>query len=474
MPLILDSTSPKTEVQSSVMAKDYKPLLPAIVVLNRRYLITGNGSAAKVGAAAFAASVVQAFVERGIFLGMILYHRDEDIADPYISSEAFSSISTVTLSFNFNMDPSQVANALLSCIRILNATNPMEGTPMLYYQTDTLLEYHPRHIPLCVTHHGPFFGSFATIFSKEAAAMAFGSMEKAEHLERQQSKGIEIIKGRENAFVLQHSQLQGNFLASRGVTALRELCPPIELLTETEETKDDLAQNITDWFDFDGVVMFTAVARLDYFKNIDLLVDAAVTLCAQGIPLRVFVAGGEQADSKEHRALMDKVPAQYQHQFLLVSKVTRSALYSLFAVARQNGIFVCPSRYETLGITPLEAALNGVTTVISDSRVVEASRFYPEEFRFNAVPEDLAKLILKLSGPRGTLGRSGDMIRLHVGKSIQGSRFRSDLLDAWSDFSVQYMNTLVNNNAPSMQPQLYLETPQELGIGIKEQLGVAA
>ncbi|KAF3480216.1 uncharacterized protein GIQ15_05563 [Arthroderma uncinatum] len=474
MPLILDSTSIAPVVQSSAMAKDYKPFLPAVVVLNRRYLITDNGTAAKVGAAAFAASVVQAFVERGIFLGMILYHRDENIADPYISSEAFSSISTVTLSFNFNMNQSKVANALLSCIRILNAASPMEGTPMLYYQTDTLLEYHPRHIPLCVTHHGPFYGSFATIFSKEAAALAFGSMEKAEHLERQQSKGIEIIKSRENAFVLQHSQLQGNFLASRGVTALRELCPPIELLTETEETKDELAENITNWFNFDGVVMFTAVARLDYFKNIDLLVDAAITLCAQGIPLRVLVAGGEHADSKEHRALMDKVPAQYQHLFLLVGKVSRSALYSLFEVARQNGIFVCPSRYETLGITPLEAALNGVTTVISNSKVVEASRFYPEEFRFNPNPQDLANLILKLSGPRGTLAHSGDMIRLYVGKSIQGSRFRSDLLGAWSDFSVQYMNTLVNHNVPSRQPQLCLETAQELGIGMKEQMRVLA
>ncbi|EGD91780.1 hypothetical protein H112_00890 [Trichophyton rubrum D6] len=474
MPLILDSTSPNPDIQSSVMAKDYKPLLPAIVVLNRRYLITGNSAAAKVGAAAFAASVVQAFVEKGIFLGMILYQRDEDIVDPYISSEAFSSISTVTVSFNFHMDPSKVANALLSCIRILKATNPMEGTPMLYYQTDTLMEYHPRHIPSCVTHHGPFFGSFASIFSKEAAALAFGSMEKAEHLERQQDKGIEIIKSRENAFVLQHSQLQGNFLASRGVTALRELCPPIELLTETEETKDELPENITEWFNFDGVVMFTAVARLDYFKNIDLLVDAAILLCARGIPLRVFVAGGEQPDSMEHRALMDKVPPQYQHLFLLVPKVSRSALYSLFAVARHTGIFICPSRYETLGITPLEAALNGVTTVISNSSVVEASRFYPEEFRFSPNPEDLSNLIVQLSGPRGTLANSGDLIRLHVGKSIQGSKFRSDLLDAWSDFSVQYLSTLVNY-VPAVQPPLCLETaPQEFGSGMKGQTRVVA
>jgi len=53
---------------------------------------------------------------------------------------------------------------------------------MLYYQTDTLLGYHPDNLPLCVTHHGPFYEDFAHHFLEESASTAFGSQQKAQHL----------------------------------------------------------------------------------------------------------------------------------------------------------------------------------------------------------------------------------------------------------------------------------------------------
>ena len=80
-------------------------------------------------------------------------------------------------------------------------------------------------------------------------------------------------------------------------------------------------------------------------------------------------------------ALLHGVPAEFQHRFQIMA---------FFKAARGKGIFVCPSRFETLGITPLEAALSGVTTLISDAREVEASQYYPARNRFRANIVDIA------------------------------------------------------------------------------------
>ena len=132
-------------------------------------------------------------------------------------------------------------------------------------------------------------------------------------------------------------------------------------------------------------------------------------------------------------ALLHGVPAEFQHRFQIMPKFTKTELYFFFKAARGKGIFVCSSRFETLGITPLEAALSGVTTLISDAREVEASQYFPAENRVRANIVDVADVVEGLID-RGISGQV-DMLARRIKKAVSEHHFESDLLRAWRDFS---------------------------------------
>ena len=115
------------------------------------------------------------------------------------------------------------------------------------------------------------------------------------------------------------------------------------------------------------------------------------------------MAGDDDMQDDRRIALLHGVPAELQYRFQIMPKFTKTELYGFFETARGKGIFVCPSRFETLGITPVEAALSGVTTLISDAREVEASQYFPAENRFRANIVDIADVVEGLIG-RGISG----------------------------------------------------------------------
>ena len=129
-------------------------LLPGIVVLNYNYFPDSAYSASKVGATAFAMSAVQVLKDVHAFCGMILYKRQEDLKWPSITMEPRNSVLCATVSFHFGMQAMLLENAISTASELLAAGSARP--PMLYYQTDTLLDYHPNRLPFCVTHHGPF------------------------------------------------------------------------------------------------------------------------------------------------------------------------------------------------------------------------------------------------------------------------------------------------------------------------------
>ncbi|KAE8156531.1 hypothetical protein BDV40DRAFT_305983 [Aspergillus tamarii] len=408
-------------------------LLPAIMVLNKRYYSNKYGSAATVGTEALSMSAVQAFKSMEIFCGIILYQRDEAIDEPTITTQVINFNLCAILAFNFNMNRPSVEKAIALAACTLMENSGLKGTPMLYHQTDTLLEYHPRDLPFCVTHHAPFHRHFSGIFSEVMAAHAYGDADKAEHLARKQDVGIKLLKHRGNGHVLQLSRLQGSLLLSYGVNPakIREICPSIQLSSANYHVESEIAEV----FNTGGITLFTAVARVDYFKNVDLLVDVAVALWSQNIFVQLFIAGGSSMDSTELHKLRKKVPSQFARYATFRSKLSRTSLHALFHLAKDNGVFICPSRYETLGVTPLEAALSGVTTLIADSSHVETSRYFPESFRFQPIKEELCQVISSLQGRN--LASLGEGLRLHVEAQVSDQRFRMDLYDAWAEFSMQ-------------------------------------
>lgn len=115
-------------------------------------------------------------------------------------------------------------------------------------------------------------------------------------------------------------------------------------------------------------------------------------------------------------------------------------LYELFKQVRGTGIFVCSSRYETLGIAPLEAALSGVTTLVTDTHFFEASRYFPPECRFEANAQALAdRLTHFLQHPSHSLGHTGRDLHNYVRKTTKSSQFEEDIVRIWSHISHKHM-----------------------------------
>ncbi|ORY64794.1 uncharacterized protein BCR38DRAFT_512974 [Pseudomassariella vexata] len=412
-------------------------LAPGIVVLNKKYFPKDSISAAQVGATSFALSVLRVLSEAKILRGVVLYQRDERLTQPHCALEPdlYDGVKVVTVSFHFRMSTRSITRSLLEAYL----------TPIVYYQTDTLLEYHPQGLQFCVTHHGPFVSDFKESFTRSLTELAFGGdPAKIEVLEKQQKLGVDRLIQDNFGSVLAHSAMQQHFLEGQGLGSQRfkRLRPPIGVPPCSDP--DLLPDTIKDFVSQAEILLFTAVARLDYFKNVDLLVQAGLELLKRGVPVKVLVVGDPESDDSRRRSLLKLVPVEQRQHFLVLAKLPKDDLYALFSATRGNGIFICPSRYETLGITPLEAAASGVATLITDSPKVEASRYFPAGYR---VTPSAAKIAAKVQVIRyDGVRRWGEMIEAHVRLETSLNAFHDDLLAAWKDLSRSNMTSRTSEN----------------------------
>ncbi|AZQ32391.1 glycosyltransferase [Streptomyces cyaneochromogenes] len=408
-------------------------LLPAVLVFNENYLPTSHGMASRVGATSFMLEAAACLEEAGVFAGVILYKRQEGLETPTLHPVIRNGMPCMEMRFHFSMPPEEIRSALAVAAMKLASEATAAGPPMLYYQTDTLLRYHPRHLPACVTHHGPFFSDFADQFSTDGAFQAFGSAEKALHIMRQQELGLAELVAGKHLFVIQHSRMQRNYLVDQGVSPahIREVSPPIDPVSiRTARPPAELLSFV----ESAQLLLCTAVARLDYFKNIDLLVGASVELMDRGLPIKVLLIGGDESDRIHRNSLLRDVPAHHEGRFSATGRLARGELYSVFGTARERSVFVCTSRYETLGITPLEAALSGLSTIIPDARPIEAARFFPVDSKFEPTTSGLVKLIERLKCD--DFIKRGTELRELMRDQISIPKFRKDLIQAWQGFSV--------------------------------------
>ena len=424
-------------------------MLPAILILNDRYYPSSTNSPAKVGATAFALQVIRVLEGAGLFCGVILYDRQSHLAAPVVQLVTRDSTPCVKLSFNFGMNTVQVRYALCAATALLMAKFSNILPPMLYYQTDTLLRYHPKRLPYCVTHHGPFYDDFTRHFTKGLAAVAYGSENKASHLAVTQEEGLRYLKASDRAYVLQHSKKQGDYLIERGIdpARIRALNPPIHSMRMYHHHKTANIEQLVSFSSSERNLIFTAVARLDYFKNIELLVDSAVSLLDRGKLVRLLIVGGEGISDTASARLIARVPQKHSAHVKITPKIPKDDMYALFDYVRTHGIFVCTSRYETLGITPLEAALSGVATVMPDCDLVEASRYFPSSFRFEPTVTGLSHVLERFLQDES--GQSGLELQCFINSLISEERFVFDLLAAWSDFSQLALKTLATSNSPT-------------------------
>ncbi|MBC8951953.1 glycosyltransferase [Xenorhabdus sp. PB62.4] len=376
------------------LSSSNKKMIIAIVI-NEKYISNHSTDGFKVGATSFTLKMADYFIKQQVFAGFILYKRDESLLVPKIEQLETNEIKYIKIFFNFSMNSEDIKEALDKALSILSTNNNHNSNIFAYYQTDTLLSYHPSNFPCGVTHHGPFVEDFQRNYSQEEAYQAFENKDKAVHLYKQQSIGINTLIDKEY-FVIQHSKLQGNYLISKGVhrEKIKQVNPPM-FSCENHEC-GSLDPDISHFLktNKDEVLLFTAVARLDYFKNIELLISASINLLEKGIPTKTLILGDEENYDARRDIFYSMIPQEHRKYFLISHKIPHTKLFSIFNVIKKKAIFVCTSRYETLGITPLEAALNGIYTIVPDLSSVETSTYFSSEDKFKYDIISLTKKII--------------------------------------------------------------------------------
>ncbi|KAI3395006.1 hypothetical protein diail_1895 [Diaporthe ilicicola] len=427
-------------------------LAPGIVVLNKRYFSRDTFVAAQVGASSFTFSVLRILLDCNILSGIVLYSRDEQLDIPRCEvEEDWDGVVVVTVYFNFRMSMLQMAASLKKVFRLASSKQDRLFYPIVYYQTDTLLQYHPQGYRFCVTHHGPFASHFAQQFSPDLARLSFGgAQDKADILCRQQELGVQRLLQDKQGTVLAHSKLQQRILENAGLNSARfkYLHPPIGVPPCNDPTI--LPRAMQSFISGADIVLFTTVARLDYFKNAELVFQSGLKLLEMGVAVRTLVVGDPEGDNSRRKALLDAVPAKKRAHFMVAPRLAKDQLYALFAAARHNGIFLCPSRYETLGITPLEAAASGVVTLVTETPNVEALAFMPAGCR---VPQDAACISARVQDMyRDGIAVWGEKVKRFVRPATSLEGFRHDLLTAWAEMSgASTLNTTLPADAQSKE-----------------------
>lgn len=143
-------------------------------------------------------------------------------------------------------------------------------------------------------------------------------------------------------------------------------------------------------------ISVTTVARIDYFKNLEFLITSLIKSLDSGIPLKVLIAGDPKDKGERRVALVNLIPEHLKQHFLIIQTLPQNEWYSLFKLVRNKATFLCTSRYETLGITPLEAAMMGVYTITPNSSLVEASMYFSDEDKFDYTPSQLESILRRI------------------------------------------------------------------------------
>ncbi len=293
-----------------------------------------------------------------------------------------------------------------------------------------LLPFHPPGQPFVVTHHAPFVDHVVEVMGPRLAADAFGAgRAKLEHLRNHQRIGLDCL-ARSRGSAVEISAIQADYLRRHGVEGrfIHRIHPPLEWADGASgfsEAGARLRRFIGGAGP--GVILCTACSRLDAFKNVELLVQAALRLLRSGLDLRVLIIGGPPRDG-ERRRLERLVDESLAHRFRFAPRVPRGDLAQLLDELAGRGLFVCPSRYETCGLTPLEAAARGVCTLVADAPDrVEAASLVPPRQRFTPTVEGLAAAVRRLTA--GPLP-AGDHV-LDEGARAGSLAFDALFIDTW-------------------------------------------
>ncbi|MEQ5053218.1 glycosyltransferase [Klebsiella michiganensis] len=412
-------------------------IVKTIIVINKKYMQKDKNEGFPVGATSFSLHMKNFIKRNKGYIGCLYYEREDDISTPFLYEESYDSDFSLCMKFNYSMPTDMLTETLRKAFHIFTERldDPSDKF-LVYYQTDTLLSFHPVEIPYCVTHHGPFIEDFAHHYSYKEAGYAFGGKDKVNHLLTQQNKGVSVLKNG-NGFAILHSSIQNNYLSNKGISQEKclKITPPVNLPIHTSSDKINspiihkFMKSITE----NDVILLTAVARLDYFKNVEMFLQASVKLAETNQRIKILIIGDNQDYDKRRENMHNMIPLALKDRCIIHPKLSPTELSSVFTTLKKKGIFVCTSRYETLGITPLEAALSGIYTLMPALDSVEASLYFKDEDRFYY---DTTELVIKLKSIVKLEVYNNTTQQKYIENIFSTSNFSHSVYNAWNAISI--------------------------------------
>lgn len=421
-------------------------MLPTVaIILNKRFIPPTPDGPFPVGASHFSLLAAKALSEASCLAGFLLYQRKNDLIKPAISpSQVFEYPACDTnLAFTLRQDLLRLSlkDALDQLLAVTPASSKGEIHSVLYHQTGVLVPFAPHSVKNIVTHHGPFVSDVVKVVGKNWAEEAFGGGgEKIVELQRAQEAGIERLRIDRNSYAFEFSSVQVSSLLERGIPQDRILTtvPPI-ILDEAAIERESIPIEVNEFLGriTSDLLLVSAVARLDAFKNIGPLITAAVQLNKEGSKVAVLIVGDTYGSLESRVALERLIPNSQRGSFLFVPSLPRNQMLKVFSRVKDKGVFALTSVFETFGFTPLEAMCCGLTTIVPDrARWLGIAAYVPKELRYEPGPEGLLQMLRTFLENRHRL-EAGRGIANSVRRQVGYERFKEDLLKALQTVKVR-------------------------------------
>jgi glycosyltransferase involved in cell wall biosynthesis len=417
-------------------------MIPWIIVLNRNYLPESKDGPHPCGASFYAIQLSEILKRHQMFGGFVLYNRKDDDCVPRCSELDVFGSPAIQMDFSFKSDAPTLKNGLADAVSLLLGSQPSNQShrglhrsrAVLYFQTDVLLPFCPDHATPVVTHHGPFADLLVQTVGLDLAAKSFGTHQKLEHLQKYQRASLKWLGAARHVKALEISRVQETFLVSNGVPSAHISRLPPPLYSEDEPANGQRSRSIhlhrVGKFiesSSSSPILMTAVSRLDEFKNVELLLGSAARLIEAQADILLLVIGGSN-DDKARERLASMIPEQNRARTLFLPKLRHQDLIECFSMLRRRGVFVCTSRFETCGFTPLEAAAHGVMTLVPDlPEHVEASAHFPKKFRFDPTVMGLTSMLHRVL-PNPSMVRDAEDLCMHVRDRVSVRAFERTIL----------------------------------------------
>jgi len=411
-----------------------------VIVCNRRFIPAREHGPYIYGVVQHVLHLADLLVRAGFRVSFVLYERDDSSVAPEVrQATVVRKYQAAVLRYNVRMPHASLLEALRHAIttsssrKLGRAGNEL---PIVYLQTDVLLPFVPPEFNVLITHHAPFVDAVCNILGESSARRAFEwDHPKMDSLREQQRQGLLILRERANIRCLEVSGLQEEFLRQSMVPASKvsRMSPPIGGNPPMAAPPAELASVLQSISKSSMLTVMTAVSRLDFFKNIDLLVHACVHGMRQGIVGAAIIVGGGDADAERAR-LRDSVPPSLRPRFTFIKRLSHAAVVgNLFPALARSGVFVCTSRYDLVPFTALEASRSGLCALIPDSRQVGAAEYIPEEYRFAPDVDGLVSLLRRVSED-GELLRSFEFTATKISSMVSDEVILSDFSRVCASF----------------------------------------